>query len=266
MIPKICQFKDGLDPDSVLNKYGLESLKEDINKSQDFFAFVFQYFKKIYGFSNPTEQTKVTYHIAEMLGKLTNTIQQAFYIQELAYKLKISEKNLTKIIRQNTTRTYQKEDNPIPVAQSKITDPLEFAILELSLSSREVGEKLAEYLTKITFTQTPVGILLNEILGLIQIGKWEQAQQKIQETSSSTLPEIAPIIINNQYSNILNDQKRQAINQTITKVLIQQKEKQLDTIYYQLKKPKLTPQENKQLLHEITKINKERQRIKQQTF
>ncbi len=90
---KVVRLKDNEDPDSYINKYGLEDFNKQLDLAQNSKEFLFEYLKGNYNLNNPDELAQYTMECCKSLINL-NPIEQNIYAKKIAEITGVSQQAL----------------------------------------------------------------------------------------------------------------------------------------------------------------------------
>ena len=269
LIPKICQLEEKLDPDTILNKYGVQVLQKNISQAKDFFDFAFDILKEQEGYQTPQQKANVVRKLAQYLSKVNDFNTREFYIQKISYrKLKVNVQEFRKIFKKEERKGFnlkteqkksvqntEKFDEPLEARTLRLDDllsQLELRTLGLALISAEIAGKLASKLAEVKFGGE-FGELLNEFLGLVNMQEWEKACELVKSAGNQN-PILASLLVDNSYSQMPDDRISQEIEQSVKNVLDMQKKERLAQLNYQLKDPNLSKEQRTDLFQEFMKL------------
>lgn len=117
---KIVLLPDGEDPDSFVNQYSTEEVKEYLqNQQKDFIQFK----KELYHSEQqtPAEKARAIEEILQSVARIPNELQRRVYVQTLSSDLKIEEATLLRNVQKIRQELYHKKENVIK-EKSTITD------------------------------------------------------------------------------------------------------------------------------------------------
>ncbi len=94
----VVSLKQGEDPDSFLRKFGVEAVREKIQKAKPFIDFKYESLDKDFEELSIREQEKVIFDLAETAGKITDEIRRNLFIKKVAQTFKIDEAPILKLV------------------------------------------------------------------------------------------------------------------------------------------------------------------------
>jgi DNA primase len=94
----VVSLKEGEDPDSLVQKFGAEAVRKQIEKAKPFLDFKYESLGRDFSELSMKEQEKVIFDLAETAGKITDEIRRNLFIKKIAHTLKIDEKPVRKLV------------------------------------------------------------------------------------------------------------------------------------------------------------------------
>ncbi|MCK4223776.1 MAG: toprim domain-containing protein, partial [candidate division Zixibacteria bacterium] len=94
----VVSLKQGEDPDSFLRKFGVEAVREKIQKARPLIDFKYESLGKDFEELSIREQEKVIFDLAETAGKITDEIRRNLFIKKVAQTFKIDEAPILKLV------------------------------------------------------------------------------------------------------------------------------------------------------------------------
>ncbi|MCM8804290.1 MAG: DNA primase [Candidatus Omnitrophica bacterium] len=145
---KICMLPAGFDPDKFIDEYGIESLKNFIERSQDFIDFSISIYSQIYDMENPKEKSIVIKGVLKLISNITDEIERYEFLKKLSEKMEIKmdilEESLQDIIEKKLTDEY--------TFSKKFSDNnlAENLLIEIILNDKNYWGKLVKFKGELT--------------------------------------------------------------------------------------------------------------------
>lgn len=106
---KIARLKDGLDPDSFIQKYGKEAFQNEVIKaSETFIAFYMRYHRQAYNLNLEGDRIKYIEKMLEQLAMIDSPVEREYYLKELSKEFDISLDTLA-----GELQTYQSRNGRV---------------------------------------------------------------------------------------------------------------------------------------------------------
>jgi len=142
---KILTLLEELDPDSFIQKYGIEEYKEHLRKSTPADEFLLDFHLKEVNLDIPEQKVRAVRNIWDEIKKNPNEIIIDEYIKKLSHRLKIDEGTLRSIIKLKPAEINEKEKEKIRFL------PAEKRLLQILIEDKRIApdvyaEMKGEYL------------------------------------------------------------------------------------------------------------------------
>jgi len=135
---RVIRIPSGLDPDSYVEKHGIDSFKSLIKTSMSDLDFLIAYFSQDINTDLPGGKSKVAMNIADVLKHISNPIRQSDYIKHASENLKIHENELRSLIKRGAA-TFEE--------QMKVTFlPAEKILLEIIFKDKGIASRIITFL------------------------------------------------------------------------------------------------------------------------
>ena len=106
IFPRIVILPKDEDPDSFLEKFGEQKLKDRIKSAKNFYEFILD----IFGYGNdPNQDRKTVKEILESISYIQDDLQKEIYVREIAHILKLREESIWKSIHNLQYRVKDKD-------------------------------------------------------------------------------------------------------------------------------------------------------------
>jgi DNA primase len=127
------------DPDSFIQKFGVEPFKDALKTAQSLFDFKLALLREMHGAATIEGRAKICQEMIPTIDKVPNEVVKSEYYRELALQLNVSEAALLKErdkLKGKTPKSVDVRDHSIPPAPQKLKPPPkdESVLLRLMLS------------------------------------------------------------------------------------------------------------------------------------
>ncbi|NOX66793.1 MAG: DNA primase [Chlorobi bacterium] len=160
---KLVTLPKGEDPDSFINKFGLDEFNSKINNAQNFLEYQAYQYELDGAFEDPTKQTAAIRELVKSAALVTDELKRQLFLKTIAKKFNLREKLLEKELDKFLNMNIQKEniaaqrsqrvkisEPPKSVEQSvnaSTPNPLEKDIIELLLEGKsEIIELIFDHI------------------------------------------------------------------------------------------------------------------------
>ncbi|MCM8818574.1 MAG: DNA primase [Candidatus Omnitrophica bacterium] len=148
---KICMLPAGFDPDKFIDEYGVSSLNNFIEKSQNFIDFAISINSQLYDMKNSRARAIVIKEVLKLISYISDEIEKYEFLKELAEKMDIKIEILDKYLEEikdenlsekNKERFYTKLNEPQMDAEK--------FLFEIAFCDKKYWEKLSQYKGQLT--------------------------------------------------------------------------------------------------------------------
>ncbi len=144
---KICMLPSGFDPDRFIDEYGVKSMINFIENSQDFVDFSISINSQIYDIKNPKEKSNIIKETLKLISNIPDQIERYEFLKKLSRKMEIKieilEDYLNEISEKNQEYEYQNLSKTNQNSAEKF-------LIEIVLNDRKYLEKLFNYKGQLT--------------------------------------------------------------------------------------------------------------------
>ncbi len=134
----VIRIPSGLDPDSYVEKHGIDSFNDLAKKSMSDLDFLIAYFSQGINTDLPGGKSKVAMNIADVLKHIANPIRQSDYIKHASENLNIHENELRSMIKRGAAASEEKK---------KVTFlPAERILLEIIFKDKGIASRIINFL------------------------------------------------------------------------------------------------------------------------
>lgn len=174
MSVKVASLEEQEDPDSFLRKYGVDALRERINKAIPLFDYKLRYLQKYFDGATPDGKAKITSELLPTICKMENRVEQADYVKRLGRELSIPEDVLIEewkksgkgVLQQHYKKTEEREK--IAQVQQKT---LEHYILKLLLDETDFISSTKQQASPMDFQDAGVRQIIEKIYAMHEKGE-----------------------------------------------------------------------------------------------
>ena len=91
---RMLSLPEGEDPDSFINKYGVEEFREELERAVNFLEFQLKQFQKQGMLDDPAQKTEAIRQLVKTAALITDELRRNLHIQNIAKKFNLREKML----------------------------------------------------------------------------------------------------------------------------------------------------------------------------
>lgn len=139
---KLVTLPKGEDPDSFINKFGLDEFNSKVSNAQNFLEYQAYQYELEGAFEDPAKQTDAIRELVKSAALVTDELKRQLFLKTIAKKFNLREKLLEKELDKFLSINIQKENIAAQRSQRvKITKPSESAEGSLDTSAPNPLEK-----------------------------------------------------------------------------------------------------------------------------
>lgn len=148
---KVLQVKDAKDPDEYIKKFGAEAFFNLLNTAKSYILFKIEKEAEKYDLSKIEDKISFTNVVADILSKISNSIEQEAYLKEIARLTDISEESIKNEIVKLTDKfevnlNNKKYNKPKYATNSQGIDEARKFILKVLIKNNYIYSKVKEVL------------------------------------------------------------------------------------------------------------------------
>lgn len=177
------------DPDSFIQEFGAEKLRELIAAAEPFFDFLLGRLSREHDPRSERGKVQIAGQMVEWLCRIRDPILQATYAQRTASRLDVREEALRQSMRNRSRGSRAPapaaEAGPAPVAGTRPRGlPDELALLQLMLADERVVELVSDRLDLVWLSEGTAGETIRRVLKLYRSHQWTGATQLLAGSGS----------------------------------------------------------------------------------
>ncbi len=106
---RMLALPEGEDPDSFINKYGVEEFREELDRSVNFLEFQLKQFQKQGMLDDPAKQTEAIRQLVKTAALINDELRRNLHIQNIAKKFNLRERMLERELDKYLNETKLRE-------------------------------------------------------------------------------------------------------------------------------------------------------------
>ncbi|HOK56056.1 MAG TPA: DNA primase [bacterium] len=147
---KICMLPSGFDPDKFIDEYGIKSLKNFIENSQDFVDFSVSINSQIYDIKNPKEKSAIIKETLKFISKVPDEIERYEFLKKLSEKMEIKIEILEGYLDAMIEKDIETEYITLSKINQENQNSAEKFLIEIVINDKKYFEKLFEFKGQLT--------------------------------------------------------------------------------------------------------------------
>jgi DNA primase len=138
----VVSLEQGEDPDSYVQKFGAEAVREQVRKAKPFLDFKYESLGKDFSELSMKEQEKVLLDLAETAGKIADEIRRNLFIKKIAQTFEIDEKPVQRLVDRKrssaVSRPPSAEVKPSTKVSTSREEEIERGLLRILMEDRKL--------------------------------------------------------------------------------------------------------------------------------
>ena len=169
----VVSLKPGEDPDSFVQKFGAEAVREEVQKAKSFLDFKYESLGKDFEQLSLKEQEKVIRDLAETAGRISDEIRRNLFIKKMAQTFRVDEAPIQKLVGKKRTSAARRTPSAASKAEPKTEvrpsreEEIERGLLRILMEDRKLLKLTTGKLDPQDFSNSGH----KEIFGLIKAEK-----------------------------------------------------------------------------------------------
>ncbi len=216
---KVATLTSGFDPDSFVNKFGIESFKERIKQAKDLFDYKLELLLSRFSHKEIEGKAKIAAEILPTINKLPNAVLRYGYLKKLSEVLAISEEAL--LIELNKIRKpkvyYPSRENPEaikPVVQNcSVTEKM---VLKLLLAENKFIEQYRDKLDLSDFQDPCIKEIINTLCDCVSQGEKIAPHKLINRFAGRIAPQAISELC--AYDDLVAPDREKALEQCLNRL------------------------------------------------
>ncbi|MDD5505283.1 MAG: DNA primase [Candidatus Omnitrophica bacterium] len=231
---KVVPLPKGMDPDTLVRKEGVNTLKDKIQDAKTLFDYKFEVLKCRHNMKEAHGKSRIAAEMLSTINKFDNAILRGEYVKRLSEGIKIPEHYiLEELNKLKPNSSASSAAGPSVKKSASGINPAEKLLIKFMLEERELIEKIMQELTPADFTDMRTAKVVTVLHDLFIQGKniepsilmnyfsEEDASQLVCE--SMFMPEL------------LGQDREKAVNDCIARVKVQRLKSQRERLHMQIK-------------------------------
>jgi DNA primase len=138
----VVSLEQGEDPDSYVQKFGAEAVREQVRKAKPFLDFKYESLGKDFSELSMKEQEKVLLDLAETAGKIADEIRRNLFIKKIAQTFEIDEKPVQRLVDRKRSSAVRRppsaEVKPSTKVSTSREEEIERGLLRILMEDRKL--------------------------------------------------------------------------------------------------------------------------------
>ena len=231
---KIAPLPKALDPDALVRKEGVSSLKEKIDHACSFFDYKLKLLKSRYDIKDAHGKSKIASEMLSTINKFDNAILRGEYTKKLAEEIRVPENHILEELNKLKPTLPAQEINQEPVKKKQPEiNPAEKLLIKFMLEEKDLIEKIMQELSPSDFQDIRTAKIVSVMQELVLQGKNIQPSLLMNYFSED---DASQLVCETMFMPDLNDQEREkAVSDCITRIKVNRLKSRREHLHAQIK-------------------------------
>ena len=231
---KVVPLPKGMDPDTLVRKEGINTLKDKVKKAESFFDYKLGVLSGRYDIKDAYGKTKIASEMLSTINKFDNAILRGEYIKKLSDQMHIPEQHILEELGKLKPVDSQPASQPVLLEKKQPPiNPAEKLLIKFMLEEKELIEKIMRQLSPADFADARTAKIVSVMQNLVLEGK-NIAPSILMNYFSED--DASQLVCETMFMPALDDQgKEKAVNDCIARIKIQRKKTQREHLHLQIK-------------------------------
>ncbi len=149
---KVVPLPAGTDPDALVRKAGVATLKEKVENAESFFDYKLKVLRGRHQMKDPHGKAKIASEMLATINKFEDAILRGEYTRKLSDQMQIPEQDIAEELHKLKPAVSQEAKQPAPqAAKPAPINPAEKLLIKFMLEERDLVEKIMQQLSPSDF-------------------------------------------------------------------------------------------------------------------
>ncbi len=215
----VVALPSGFDPDTFVNKFGAEKLKERIGSAADIFEYKLSVLKTQYDIRKAHAKADIAAEMLATIAKVKNAVLKSEYIRRLSESIEIEEGVLLAELKNIKPSRHNLSLLPQVVSRPKTDiNPTEKLLLRLMLEEADAINELKGYIEPADFQDEKAAKIVSAIFDLTAEGKSVGPSQLISYFNENEISSLIGELGLNRDGLLENNRRREVMHDCIQRI------------------------------------------------
>ena len=168
---RVVALPEGCDPDSLVQKFGIQDLKSRISEAKDLFDYKLGVLKSRYSAKDIIGKAKISQEMLVTIHKFKNAVIRSEYVKRLAEELRLEEEALLEELKKVKDDKSYAGLSPVATQKAAAINPTEKLLIKLMLEESELIKRIKEDLEPADFQNEKISRIVSIMFDLVGQGK-----------------------------------------------------------------------------------------------
>ncbi|MBU0547427.1 MAG: DNA primase [Candidatus Omnitrophica bacterium] len=231
---KVVPLPKGMDPDALVRREGVNSLKAKLQNAKSLFGYKLEVLKCRHNIKDAHGKSKIASEMLLTINKFDNAILRGEYIKRLSEEIKVPEHYILEELNKLKPNVGVRSDEGLRVKKSSLgINPAENLLIKFMLEERELIEKIMQELSPADFTDIRTAKIVSVMYDLFTQGKNIEPSILMNYLSED---DASQLVCESMFMPELLEQEREkAVNDCIARIKVQRLKSQREHLHIQIK-------------------------------
>ena len=231
---KIVPLPKGLDPDALVRRDGIDTLKAKIKDAKNLFDYKLEILKSRHNIKEAHGKSKIASEMLSTINKFDNAILRGEYVKRLSEEIRIPEHYIIEELNKlKPSLTEHQDETVLPKKTSSGINPAEKLLIKFMLEERDLIEKIMQELSPADFSDMRTAKIVSVMHDLFTQGKSIEPSILMNYFSED---DASQLVCESMFMPELAGQDREkAVNDCIARIKVQRLKSQREHLHIQIK-------------------------------
>jgi DNA primase len=241
---KVVPLPKSMDPDVLVRKEGIATLKAKVQKAASFFDYKLDVLKSRHDIKDAHGKTKIATEMLLTINKFDNAILRGEYTKKLSEQMHISEQYILEELHKIKPAVSVSETHPAVFEKKQAQiNPAEKLLIKFMLEEQELIEKIMHELSPSDFADARTAKIVSLLQELVLQGKNIEPSVLMNYFSED---DASQLVCETMFMPVLSDQGREkAVNDCLARIKVQRLRSQRERLHIQIKSAQSSGDEGK---------------------
>jgi len=231
---RVVPLPKGMDPDALVRKDGVNSLRGKIQNAKSLFDYKLEVLKQRYNIMDAHGKSKIASEMLSTINKFDNAILRGEYIKRLAEEIKIDEHYILEELNKLKPNAALCSEEGLGVKRSvSEINPAEKLLIKFMLEEKELIERIMQELSPADFADLRTAKIVSLMHDLFTQGKNIEPSILMNYFSED---DASQLVCESMFMpELLGEEREKAVNDCIMRIKVQRLKSQREHLHIQIK-------------------------------
>jgi len=212
---KVVSLERGFDPDSFVDKNGIEKFKEKIESAENLFDYKLKILKSRYSAGEIEGKARISAEMLLMIKKFKNAVLRAGYLKKLSEELHIPEDALLQELKKVKEDKVYPQASPISTRRAINISATEKMLIKLMLEEAELINRIKDILEPGDFQDERTARIISVMFDFVAQGKEVETSKLIAHLADE---ELSQLLCESQFMEVPPENRDRIIDDCVRRL------------------------------------------------